>query len=147
MAETTGSARIEINASPSHVWAILTDLARINEISPEVYKARWNDDATGPIPGATFTGSNEIDGNKWDLSCLVLAADPGRTWTFRVPAVGDPAMVWSYAIEETATGCVVVESFDAPMLADEQFVKTKRHAGLVENIEQSLANLKYVAES
>ena len=37
MVETAGDTTIDIEASPESVYAILTDLNRINELSPECY--------------------------------------------------------------------------------------------------------------
>ena len=59
MVETTGNTSIEINATPDAVYAILTDLTRISDLSPECYKAEWEDDSTGPVVGAKFRGYND----------------------------------------------------------------------------------------
>ncbi len=146
MVETTGNASIEIAASTEHVWGVLTDLSRISELSPECYKAEWKDGSTGPEVGAKFHGYNEAGGNKWDVGCEVVAAEPGREWAFKIPSdVGDT--VWRYTIEASDGGCTVTESFDAPLLATEHFLKIKRHQLLVDNIATTLSNLKEVAEA
>lgn len=147
MAETTGSATIEIDASPSAVYAVLTDLSRISEVSPECYKAEWEDGATGPEVGAAFRGYNKAGDNNWDAGCIVVAADPGKSWAFKVPADDGRDTVWRYDIDETPDGCRVTESFDSPILGDEYFVKMGRHEMLLTNIANTLANLKKAAES
>ena len=76
----------------------------------------------------------------------MVTADPGRRWAFKVPADDGRDTIWSYDIEASESGCVVTESFDSPILADEFFVKMGRHALLLENIAGSLANLKKAAE-
>jgi len=55
----TGTATIEIKASPQAVWGALTDVTRMGEWSPECTGARWIPDATGPAKGAKFEGDNE----------------------------------------------------------------------------------------
>ena len=54
---------------------------------------------------------------------------------------------WRYQIEATSDGCRVTESFDSPILDGEFFQKINRHKLLLDNIAQSLANLKAVAEA
>ena len=149
MAQTTGEATIDIDASPDAVWAILTDLSRIGDLSPECVKAEWEGDSTGPTIGATFHGFNEAGGNQWDVpGCEVVAADPGREWAFTVPSQDGPKQTWRYVIEETAAGSRVTESFDSPILSTDFFTQMDppRHEQLLANIAQTLDRLKKVAE-
>ncbi|MEL7209921.1 MAG: SRPBCC family protein [Actinomycetota bacterium] len=146
MVETTGSASIEIEASPDKVWELLTDLDRISELSPECYRAEWEDGATGPAVGAAFRGYNQIGDNKWDAGCVVVAAQPGQEWAFEVPSDDGRNTTWRYQLEPTASGCRVTESFDSPILDGEHFQKMNRHDMLVKNINRTLGNLKQVAE-
>jgi len=146
MAETTGSATIEIEASPEQVYVVLSDLSRISELSPECYKAEWEDGATGPEVGAAFRGYNQVGDRSWDVGCIVVAAEPGERWAFRVPGGDGRDTLWSYELTATESGCSVTESFDAPILGDEYFLKMGRHPILLENIAASLANLKKAAE-
>lgn len=147
MVETTGSTSIEIDASPEAVYAILTDLSRISELSPECYKADWDGTSTGPVVGATFRGYNQAGDNKWDAGCVVVAADAGKEWAFEVPADDGRSTTWRYVIEPIASGSRVTESFDSPILDGEHFQKMNRHEGLLKNIARTLENLKSVAEA
>ncbi|MEL6982138.1 MAG: SRPBCC family protein [Actinomycetota bacterium] len=147
MVETAGSASVEIEASPAAVYAILTDLSRISELSPECYRAEWEGDATGPEAGATFRGYNRNRDHEWDAGCVVLAATPGEEWAFEVPAGDGRSTVWRYQIAATDSGCEVTESFDSPILDGEFFQKMNRHDLLVKNIARTLDNLKAVAEA
>ncbi len=111
MPETTGSATIDIDATPEAVWNLLTDFDRIGELSPECYKVEWEGDSTAPVVGATFRGYNQAGDNKWDAGCEVVAAEPGKEWAFKVP--GPPEMgdtIWRYQIEAKGDGCTVTES-------------------------------------
>ncbi len=147
MVETAGTASIEIESSPEQVYAILTDLSRISELSPECYKAEWEGDATGPAVGARFRGYNRNSGHEWDAGCVVVAADPGNEWAFEVPADDGRVTTWRYVIESTGSGCRVTESFDSPILDGEFFQKMNRHDLLLKNIARTLDNLKAVAEA
>lgn len=146
MAETTGSASIEIAASCEQVYAVLTDLSRISEISPECFKAEWDEGSTGPEVGAGFRGHNRVGDRAWEVACVVVAADPGKRWAFKVPSDDGRDTTWSYDLVPTESGCVVTESFDAPILADAFFVEMGRHELLLDNIAGSLINLKNAAE-
>ena len=42
-----------MNASPQQVWALVSDVTRIGEFSPETFEAEWLDGATGPEVGAS----------------------------------------------------------------------------------------------
>ena len=147
MVETTGETSIDIEASPESVYAILTDLTRISELSPECYKAEWEGDGTSAVVGAKFRGYNDNGGNKWDQGCVVVAAEPGKEWSFEVPGDDGRGTIWRYQIQATSDGCRVTESFDSPLLDGEFFQKINRHKLLLDNIAQSLANLKAVAEA
>ena len=147
MIETTGSASIEIDASPDAVYAVLSDLSRISELSPECYKAEWEDGATGPEVGAKFRGYNRNGAMEWDAGCVLVTANPGREWTFEVPADDGRKTTWRYFIEQRGAASLVTESFDAPILDGEFFQKMNRHDLLLANIATTLENLKAAAES
>lgn len=147
MVQTTGSTSIEIEATPEVVYGILTDLSRISELSPECYRAEWEGDATSAVKGAAFRGYNRNAGNEWDAGCVVVTAEPGREWAFEVPADDGRSTTWRYTIEPTGSGSRVTESFDSPILDAEFFQKVNRHGLLLENIAQTLGNLKTVAEA
>ena len=146
MVETTGTSTIEIAAAPDVVYDLLTDLSRISELSPEFYKAEWENGATGPVAGAAFRGYNRFGGNEWDVGCVVKTAEPGREWAFVVPSDDGRDTLWRYEIEPTDAGCRVTESFDAPILDGEFFQKINRHDLLVDNVATTLGNLKALAE-
>jgi len=145
--ETAATSTIEIGASPDVVYSLLTDLSRISEVSPECYRAEWEDGSTGPEVGARFRGCNRNGKMEWNAGCVVIAADPGRLWSFEVPADDGRSTVWTWSIEPTESGCLVTESFDSPVLDLEFFQKINRYELLVTNLADSLANLKAVAES
>lgn len=147
MTPTTASASTEIEASPEVVYDLLTDLSRISELSPECYKAEWENGSTGPVVGAELRGYNRNGEMEWDAAAVVTEAEPGRTWAFEVPSPDGRNTIWRYDIEPTDSGCRVTESFDAAILDGEFFQKIGRYDLLTENIARSLENLKAVAEA
>ncbi len=147
MTETSGSATIEISASPDKVWAILTDLSQAGALSPECFKAEWEGDATGPKAGAQIHGYNRHGDQEWDTVSTVICAEPGIEWSFAVTPEGMPATIWRHLIEASDSGCIVTESFDAPMIKADHFQQINRHTTMQQNVVTSLENLKALAEA
>jgi len=101
----------EISAPAEQVWAMVSDVTRMGDWSPENEGAAWLGGATGPQPGAKFRGTNRIGKRKWKTVATVIDADPGRRFSFRVAAMGLKVAEWSYTFEPTATGCRVTETW------------------------------------
>ena len=55
----------EIAAPAETVWALVSDLPRMGEWSPENQGGTWLNGATGPAPGAIFTGKNKNGIRRW----------------------------------------------------------------------------------
>lgn len=101
----------EADATPEHVWAMVSDLRRMGEWSPENVGGEWMGGATGPEPGAKFRGANVNGKKEWKSVATVVDADPGRRFSFRVTAFGVKIADWAYDFEATPTGCRVTESW------------------------------------
>jgi uncharacterized protein YndB with AHSA1/START domain len=101
----------EIAAPAEHVWAMVSDLTRMGEWSPENDGAKWLGGSTGPRPGAKFRGTNRSGKRKWSTTGEVVDADPGRRFSFRVTVVGLKVAEWIYSFEPTPTGCRVTETW------------------------------------
>lgn len=101
----------EISAPAELVWAMVSDVTRMHEWSPENVGGTWLGGASGPKPGARFRGANRNGKKKWTTLGAVIDADPGRRFSFRVTAAGLKVAEWDYAFEPTATGCQVTETW------------------------------------
>jgi uncharacterized protein YndB with AHSA1/START domain len=99
----------EIAAPAEKVWAMVSDVTRMGEWSPENEAAAWLGGATGPKPGARFRGTNRNGKKKWDTVATIVDAEPGRLFTFRVTAAGFKVAEWRYEFEPTETGCRLTE--------------------------------------
>jgi uncharacterized protein YndB with AHSA1/START domain len=101
----------DIGAPPGEVWAMVADLTRMGEWSPENEGASWLGGASGPAVGAMFRGVNRNGKRRWSTKGRVVEARPGERLTFRTAAAGLPIAEWSYDFESTANGCRVTETW------------------------------------
>ena len=95
--EPTISRSIDVAADPDAVWAMVSDLPRMGEFSPENVGGQWVDGATGPAVGARFRGTNRNGAKQWWTRVRVVACEPGRRFTFdvRTPfGFRAPVAVW-----------------------------------------------------
>jgi hypothetical protein len=146
---------IDIAATPEAVYALVSDIERMGEWSPECVKCSWTKGATGPAVGARFKAVNKGKrGPSWFNYPKVTAAEPGREFAFNRsgPAIG--SYTWRYVLEPTATGTRLTESFDAekPLGSAMSWITEKwvgssdRDADLHEGMITTLARIKAAAE-
>jgi uncharacterized protein YndB with AHSA1/START domain len=110
MAERVSVTR-EISAPAEQLWAMVSDVTRMGEWSPENEAGEWLRGATAPLPGATFRGTNRNGKKSWKTVATVVEAEPGRVFAFRVKASALKVAEWRYTFEPTATGCRVTETW------------------------------------
>jgi uncharacterized protein YndB with AHSA1/START domain len=140
-----GQATIHIGAPPEKVYALVTDVTRMGEWSPECRSAEWIEGATGPAVGARFKGSNKKGIMRWSTKPTVKVADPGKEFTFDV---GEDTR-WSYRLAPKDGGTDLTESFEA--LRYNLFFKVvqpakRRTRELQQGIEQTLERIKQAVE-
>ena len=107
----TVSVSQAIAAPPDKVWALLSDLSRMGEWSPENTGGEWASGATGPALGARFKGTNVNGKRRWNTKVEVTTCEPGKAFAFDVSAMGLSIARWSYEIEPAESGCTVTESW------------------------------------
>jgi uncharacterized protein YndB with AHSA1/START domain len=102
--------QIEVDQPPSEVWAIVTDVGRIGEWSPECVFAAWRP-GQGEVPrvGARFDARNEYaDGFRSSVECVVREAVPPHAFEWIVLDDDSdetrPGSIWRYEIEPTGDG-------------------------------------------
>ena len=75
-----------MDAPPEKVWALVSDVTRIGEFSPETFEARWTRGSTGPEVGASFKGHvkrNGVGPTYWS-PCQVTECVPNEVFEFNV---------------------------------------------------------------
>ncbi len=143
----------EIGAPAEKVWAMVSDLTRMGEWSPENEGSTWLRGATGPQQGARFRGTNRNGKKVWKTVGTIIDNEPGRLLTFRITAVGFKVAEWRYVIETIATGCRITETWIdqrgriAKALGKPVSGVEDRASHNRSTMEQTLERLKSTAES
>ncbi|NMH95431.1 SRPBCC family protein [Pseudonocardia bannensis] len=89
-------ASVTIGAAPEKVWALVTDITRMGEWSPENTGGKWTGGATGPALGARFVGSNAYRWVRWRTHCRVVECTAPERFAFTVAENG---MTWGWRLE------------------------------------------------
>jgi uncharacterized protein YndB with AHSA1/START domain len=144
-----GQATVHVDAPPEQVYAMISDVTRMGEWSPETYRCEWVDGATGPAAGARFKGSNKRGILRWSTKPTVKVADPGKEFTFETGRAGKEDTRWSYRLAPKDGGTELTESFEA--LRYIFFFKIvsppkTRKRQLQKNVEQTVQRIKQAAE-
>ena len=148
---TSISASAVVQAPPETVWAMVADVTRMGEWSPETTACEWIDGATGPEVGATFKGHNKRGPvSRWTTTCTVTECEPGRVFAFAVGGAAQPDNIWRYSFVPAAEGTMVTETceFPKPMSLPFKVITfvtlgvRDRESDLKRGIEQTLAKLQ-----
>src|SRR5215208_1444891 len=91
-------ASIDVEAAPDGLWAVICDLKRMPEWSPQ---CRWMR-VLGTLREGTYTINMNRQGHKfWPTASKVVRYEPGRAIAFRTLTNNS---VWLFEIATTATG-------------------------------------------
>jgi uncharacterized protein YndB with AHSA1/START domain len=108
-----GEVSLYMEAPPEKVWALVSDVTRIGEFSPETFEAEWTRGSTGPEVGASFKGHvrrNGVGPVYWS-PCQVTQCVPNRVFEFAVGTDDVTLNNWGYRLEASGTGTKVTEYF------------------------------------
>ena len=149
MAASLLQAQIDINAPVATVWALVSDLGRMPQWSPQCRMMRL----LGPLRQGTRTiNLNRRNYTFWPTTSTVTEVIPEKKVAFQVNANGT---IWSYELEPTDVGTRLVESRHAEngvkplsnMTVNALFGGVPGfERELVEGTKQSLARIKAAAE-
>ena len=101
----------DVAASPEALWAIISDVTRMGEFSPENVGCEWLGDRREPVVGARFRGTNQNGKRRWKTVCTVVTAEPGRVFAFDVKASGLRVARWEYRFAPGDKGCRMSETW------------------------------------
>jgi uncharacterized protein YndB with AHSA1/START domain len=104
MAAPLLQAQIDINAPVAKVWALVSDLSRMPQWSPQCRLMK----AFGPMRQGTRTiNVNRRNRMFWPTTSVVTEVIPEKKIAFRV---NQNNAIWSYELEPTDSGTRLVES-------------------------------------
>ena len=95
MSDLKFSDSVVVNADADTLYALVSDVTRIGEWSPQC-RACWWDEGGGPTVGSYFTGRNDDGKRTWETRSRVVAADPGREFSW---VVNDGWVRWGFVLE------------------------------------------------
>jgi uncharacterized membrane protein len=146
------SHSVVIEAPAERIYALVADLARMGDWSPECQKVEWLDGSVGPTEGATFIGHNRGGPRglmKWSRRGRVVTAAPGHEFAFVTEEGGREGTEWRYRLEALEGATRVTESYRVgwiPMWARILDVPTNRAQELRDAMQHTLERLKEAAE-
>lgn len=106
------SVSLRMEARPEDVYAVVADVTRTPEFSPEILECMWLDGATGPVVGARFKARNKVPNRPaWHNKPVVTAVDPGREFAFSRTEPFGGTVEWRYRFEPDGDGTLVTESY------------------------------------
>ncbi len=144
-----------IDAPPGVVYALVADVTRTPEFSPEIQRCTWLDGATGPAVGARFEAVNKVSrGPAWKNRPVVLAAQPGREFAFSRTEKLSGTLVWRYQLEPDGNGTRLTESYEVTQpisrlgwfIIDRLFGCHDRRTELRAGMDQTLQRIRQTAE-
>jgi hypothetical protein len=136
-----GQVTIHINAAPDAVFALVSDVTRMGEWSPETTNAEWVDGATGPAVGVKFRGTNKLGPFKWSTTPTITEHEPGKLFAFDAGGT-----IWCYSFTASNGGTSVTESFRVESTVSKLYTIGPRRGMLIKGMQQTLERLKKAAE-
>ncbi len=92
------TVEIDINAKPSVVWALVSDVSTPSRFGGELQRVEWLDPALAV--GARFIGHNRLEGiGEWSTTSWVSRIEPERVFAWNVVDPDRPGAQWSFELE------------------------------------------------
>lgn len=103
-----------VAAPAEKVFAMVSDLSRMGEWSPECVRVEWLGGATGTAVGARFKGHNRRGPRRWSTKGKVVSLEPGKEVAFDITSVANlPVARWTYSVAPDGDGaCTLTERWD-----------------------------------
>jgi uncharacterized protein YndB with AHSA1/START domain len=97
-----------VDAPPSVVWRLVTDVERMPEMSTELQRVEWEAGASEPRVGARFTGYSAHPAfGEWHTTSYVIECAEPRVFAWAVADPENPAAVWRFTLEPRDDGTLL----------------------------------------
>lgn len=146
-------ASVHVSATPARVWALVGDVCRMPEWSPQVESTRLRSGFDDVRLGTQFTNRNRDGDLAWTTHAEVVRFEPEREIAFRVE---ENWVVWSFELSPETDGVRLVQRREAPDgISDLSLQLTNDFMGGVETftasmragMRQTLDRIKAAAEA
>jgi hypothetical protein len=153
---THDDVSFHMDARPGDVYAVVSDVTRTPELSPEILECTWLDGATGPAVGARFKARNKVPNRPaWHNKPVVTVVDPGREFAFARTEAFAGTVEWRYRFEPDGDGTLVTESYTVTknlspvgwFIIGVLFARKDRRADLRAGMKETLQRLRATVES
>jgi len=94
----TVSSSIDIHAPVGEVYALVSDVTRTGEWSPECVSCRWLDGATHAEQDARYHGRSRNGWRRWSTTSTIRVVRPDAQLAWDVTYLGRPVARWSYEL-------------------------------------------------
>jgi hypothetical protein len=104
----TVEVTIDIAATPTAIWQLVSDIELSSRFSTEVSGADWIDGHNSPALGARFVGHSAHNAiGEWTTTCTVTGFDVERLFEWSVAGPDDGvSSIWRYTIDDLGDGNV-----------------------------------------
>jgi uncharacterized protein YndB with AHSA1/START domain len=93
-----------IDATPSRVWSIVSDVTLMPAMSGELQSTEWLDSAV-PQVGAKFLGRSKHDAfGEWSATSHVVEYEPEQVFAWAVEDPAHPSAVWRFRLNADEGG-------------------------------------------
>jgi len=146
---------LHMRAEPDIIYALVSDVTRTSEFSPEIVECRWLDGATGPVVGARFKGRNKMPNRPaFSNKPVVTIVDPQRTFAFSRTEPFGGTVEWRYELAPDGEGTIVTESYTVTkpvsrfgwFIIGTLFARKDRRTDLHNGMVETLQRIREVAE-
>jgi uncharacterized protein YndB with AHSA1/START domain len=97
-----------IEASPERVWALVSDIHLMPELSSELQEVEWLDGVSGPAAGHRFLGRNAHPAlGTWETTSTIVECDEPERFAWAVGHGGHTWSVWRFTLRPEGTGTVL----------------------------------------
>jgi hypothetical protein len=142
---------LHMDARPDDVYALVADVTRTPEFSPEILECVWLDGVTEPAVGARFRARNKVPNRpSWTNTPVVTVVDPGREFAFARTEPFAGTVEWNYRFEPEGDGTLVTESYTVTrplgrvgwFVIGVLFARKDRRADLRAGMQQTLERMR-----
>lgn len=102
---------VHIAASPERVWALVSDVRRMPDWSPQVDSTRLRSGFDRVALGTQFTNRNSDGDLVWTTHAEVVRFEPGREIAFRIE---ENWVTWSFTVASEGAGALLTQRREAP---------------------------------